>query len=497
MKVQQDLLIKREKWFEKFEIVMLVIAAIAVAIYMVDLLGLWSEWGLEGFSRNMSFALDLVFVLNLLVKLIALRSAYLHNPWFVVDLISSLPILASIQAFPSSLQALSFVRSFRLFRALRALRMLNVIPILQFNESETIVTREITRHKYSMWVLIPGYSVVFIIIINHLYNRYGAEAAIYEYYLLLGSIFGLLLAILVSRNLIPAIMSVQINKLLNIALPRQVARHFMLYPEAYTHTVMMPASIIFCDIKNFTSTAELISNDLNALKKNLEMVMTAVTEIHSKYDLIIDKFIGDAIMSFRGGDLVTGDPQKNAWCIVKAGLESLKTIRKMNNPYFKDMKIGGASADNVMIGAFGTPNRLSYTILGDRVNLAARLESAVKQCGTDNLFCDKTYALLSESPDFIWRRFGRVQVEGKNESLDIYEAFDVEDVQEHKWIQEFHLALDNFEKKRFQEAFDGFMLASRMRPGGDVPSRLYCDYCQELIANPPNDNWLPVYITFK
>lgn len=495
--VDTDRLLKREKWLEKFEILMMGIAAIAVAIYMADLLGIWTTLGLEVFAKRVSFALDLVFVINLIVKISALGRLYLNNPWFVVDLISSLPILASLAALPSSFQALSFVRSFRLFRALRALRMLNVVPILQVNEVAPCVTKEIRAHKYAMWILIPSYSIVFIIIINRLYSHYGTEAPRLEFYLLLGSILGLLLAILVTRYLIPAIMSIQINKLLNIALPSQVARHFMLHPESYNETVMMPASIIFCDIKNFTTTVEAMSNNLSALKQNLELIMTAVTEVHSKYDLIIDKFIGDAIMSFKGGDLVTGTPEENAWSIVKAGLESLKTIRRMGNPYFRDMKVGGASTDSAMIGAFGTPSRLSYTILGDRVNLAARLESAVKQCGTDNLFCDRTYELLQGHPDFVWRRFGRIHVEGKNESLHIYEAFDANEIHDTRWIDHYHDALALFEKRDFAAANEGFLRSSKLREGGDTPSQLYSKICLQMINTPPEKDWTPIFITFK
>ena len=137
-----------------------------------------------------------------------------------------------------------------------------------------------------------------------------------------------------------------------------------------------------------------------------------------EHDLIIDKFIGDAVMSFRGGPLVAGDPAEHAYRAVRAALDSIKALAALNDPYFHRVKIGGASADDCLIGAFGTSARLSYTILGDGVNLAARLEPASAQCGTQNLFCETTYRLCAGRPDLVWRRWGRIRVAGKSEPVE-------------------------------------------------------------------------------
>lgn len=492
-----QIILRRERWLDKVETFMLFLAFIAVTLYMMELLGTWSALGVEKEYNIVSFVIDLTFVINLLVKIVVLRNNYLNSPWFVIDLISSLPILAYLTLLPGSFEALRFVRGFRLFRALRALRMLNVIPILKFNTTVTYVTRETTALKYAMWVIMPVYTVVFTILVNWMYHYYTGQAPLLEFYLILGSLLGLALAIFITYYQVPATISVQVSRLLNVALPNQVANHFMKHPEDYSHTVKMPATIIFCDIKNFTKTAEKLQHDFSALKYNLEYVMNVITEIHCQYDLIIDKFIGDAVMSFRGGDLVDGTPEKHAWCVVKAALTSLKAIHNLNNPYFHEIKIGGASAEAALIGAFGTSSRLSYTILGDRVNLAARLEAAVKQCGTKNLFCDRTYNLLKDCKDFIWRRFGKIQVEGKSIPLDIYEVFDSDDMNDVSWLEHYHLALINFETKQFQSALEGFLRANELCPGGDLPSKYYIECCHTLIATPPDHHWTPIFISLK
>lgn len=494
MEEERDKLAER---VERFEPVMLFIAFVAVIIYMADLIGFWASLGIQSKYNWVSFGIDLIFVINLLAKIVLLRTTYLNSPWFIVDFISTLPILSSLTNFPGYLSALRFVRGFRLFRVLRVLRMLNAIPFLKLTATTTHITKEITALKYAIWVIVPIFTFTFLLLISWLYHYSLTQAPILEFYLILGMLAGLLLSLSIVHYQIPAIISVYMHKLLNIALPSQVANYFINNPSAYAHTVKMPATITFCDIKNFTTAVEHISNDFAGLKYNLELVMTIVTDIQSKYDLIIDKFIGDAIMSFRGGDLVEGTAENHAWCVVTAALKSRKAILALQNPYFRDIRVGGASAESALIGVFGTSSRVSYTILGDRVNLAARLESAVKQCQTENLFCDRTYALLKDCSDFVWRRFGKITVEGKSELLDIYEVFESNDISDSKWIEQYHLALADFESRKFSEALEGFMRASDLRPGGDKPSMVFSNYCRELISTPPGSDWQANIRLFK
>lgn len=487
-----------EDLIERSEAFMLGLAFLAVALYMAELLGVWQSLQVEHLYRNIALSIDFIFLLNLLVKMGVSGKSYINGPWFVIDLISTLPILSSISALPGNLEGLRFVRGFRLFRALRALRLLNVIPLLQFDVQNLYTSKEVRMFKNVVWTIIPGYALLFACLVNWLYSHYGDEAAkIYEFYLILGTTLGLLMAVIICRFQIPAIISAQVHKLLNVALPSQVANYFIIHPKAYYDTVKMPATIIFCDIKNFTSIVETLDNDLRALKMHLEAVLGAVTEVHRKYDLIIDKFIGDAIMSFRGGNLVDGTPQEHAWRIVKAALESRKAVQAINDTYFKDIKIGVASSSNALIGAFGTPTRLSYTILGSDVNLAARLESAVKQCKTENLICDKTYELLKNSADFLWRRFGKICVAGKSESFDVYEAFEPNDFEDISWIAAYHKGIAEYEKRRFEQAHLDFSNAFNLRPGGDPPSLLFMSLCMENLEVPPDEFWIPVRMISK
>ena len=254
----------------------------------------------------------------------------------------------------------------------------------------------------------------------------------------------------------------------------------------------MPATIVFMDFVGFTKTCEGLAHTPDRLSAHLEAAMDRLVSELVKFDLIIDKFIGDAVMSFRGGPLVSGNPADHAYRSVRAALASTRALAELNDPYFHRVKIGGASGNDCLIGAFGTSARLSYTILGDAVNLAARLEPASGQCGTKNLFCENTQTLCAGQPDLAWRRWGRIRVAGKTAPVNVYEAFDLDEEGDPSFITTFHRALDAFERNDFDLARDLFLQADSQRPGGDEPSRLYVPRCERLLLGGAPAGWEPV-----
>jgi adenylate cyclase len=220
---------------------------------------------------------------------------------------------------------------------------------------------------------------------------------------------------------------------------------------------------------------------VQTLAEHLELVMDAVVERLIAHDLIIDKFIGDAVMAFRGGPLVEGDPTDHARRVVRAALEAAGVLSDINDPYFAHVKIGCASDDECMIGAFGTSRRLSYTVLGDGVNLAARLEPASGQCGAQALFCDETHRLCGEMPGIAWRRWGTIRVKGKTEPQTVWEAFDTSRLSDVAFIKIYEEARGIFEEGDLLAARPLFISADTARPDGDKPSRLHSAWCDDLI----------------
>ena len=491
--------------FQKLEVPMLGLAGLAISLYLLGLLGLWTQLGLEKVYETVSLIIDVVFVLDLLTKIAVLRKDYLKSPWFLIDFISSLPIFGLLSIGPNNtLQSLRFVRGFRLFRILRTLRTLRTLLSLKVFKDFNKRSRNSEDQSFNRALVsaVLVYTCTFLVLVSDIYADVTSatmlkQAMKFEFYLVLGSLLGMLLVMIVVRFQVNEMVSQQIRSLLNVALPEQVAEHFMKHPESYDKTVRMPATIIFCDIVGFTSTVEVLDGDLVSLKHHLEKAMDAVTQIHKGYDLIIDKFIGDAVMSFRGGDLVDGDPADHAWRVVRAALDGMEALAKLDNPYFTRMKIGGASSEASLIGAFGTSSRLSYTILGDRVNLAARLEAAVGQCGTGNLFCARTQDLTKNRDDIIWRRVGKLQVQGKIEALDIYEAFLASSLPDTSWMDLYADALEKYERGAFVEAKQGFEATTHAREGGDLPAQRFMSQCSQLIEHGLPDGWKPVFKTSK
>ena len=331
------------------------------------------------------------------------------------------------------------------------------------------------------------------------FNLEGIDRQInrFEFFLTLGMMFSMFLLMYILAYHHIDVTQAQLRGLLNLALPKQVAERFIADPEVYRTKSRMPATILFMDFVGFTQACEEMADDPDKLSTHLEAAMDRLVSELAKHDMIIDKFIGDAVMSFRGGPLVSGNAHDHAIRAVQAALDSIQALAELNDPYFHKVKIGGASDDDCLIGAFGTSARLTYTILGDGVNLAARLEPASAQCGTQNLFAESTYRLCPDHPSFVWRRWGRIRVMGKSDPVAVYEAFDTRTLRDRTFIDTFRLGLEAFEHNEFERAQGLFILADSQREGGDLASRDYAHRCESLMLSGLPVGWEPVFDTHK
>jgi class 3 adenylate cyclase len=483
-----------ERLIEAADKPLLILAIIAVVLYLVELRGLVSP---SGPVRVVSIALDMLFIIDVLLKLIIRRSRYLRSAWLMTDILSCLPGILLLANAPW-LQALQFTR---LFRVLRVLRGLRVLRSLQFMPSLAHVAAEQDedgRHfRIGMNVAVSVYAAAFIGVLSWLRGEFVSDPRLLdaaEFFLVIGALLATALFLYLIHNQLRETSWNQLRTLLNIALPRQVAEHFLHHPEAYKERHRAPATVLFIDFVGFSATSEKLRNEVKTLAEHLELVMDAVVERLVEHDLIIDKFIGDAVMAFRGGPLVNGDAADHARRVVRAALEAAGVLADINDPYFAHVKIGCASDDECMIGAFGTSKRLSYTVLGDGVNLAARLEPASGQCGAQALFCDETRRLCGDMPGIAWRRWGTIRVKGKAEPQIVWEAFDTSRIRDISFIRPYEEARGAFERGEIEAARSLFISADAARSGGDKPSRLHSDWCDDLIAKDARgiDTALPV-----
>lgn len=469
---------------------MLVATVFAVAAYLAQLAGLWPMLGLDSAYRGFSLVVDLVFLADLLLKVTILRGPYLRSPWFLVDLVAALPVLGSLPRMPDAIAALRVVRTLRFFRLLRTVRMVRVLGMFRAAEEAAGDSAEGREFRRALNLAVVTYTGMFMGVLAAVGEDRRAEL-----FLVLGSVLGMILILVVTRYRVRDLSARQVRALLNVALPVQVARHLFDHPEAAGQTEHAPATVIFCDLVGFTEAVEGLDGDLDRLKQHLEAAFDVVVDAHVEQDLIVDKFIGDAVMSFRGGSLVPGSAQEHAARVVRAAVAGSRALAALGDPYFRTLKVGGASAERAVIGAFGTSRRLSYTVLGDDVNLASRLEAACGQVGASTLFCPRTRELAGQVPGVAWRRIGRVRVKGKAEAIEVFEALPADGA--GPWIPQYEEGVSLLEARDFAAAVAALSAADQARPGGDPASRVQGRRAARLLEEPPGPGWDPALTVTK
>lgn len=176
-------------------------------------------------------------------------------------------------------------------------------------------------------------------------------------------------------------------------------------------------TVFFSDIRDFTSISELLSPQ--ELVKLLNSYLSIMTDVIFEYDGTLDKYIGDAIMCFWGAP----DPQINhAELACKAALKQIERLKEFNQTLSEKFKINigiGINSGIMTVGNMGSHGRMSYTLTGDNVNLASRLEGANKVYGTNIIVSEYTYTMVKDK--FVFRELDSIRVKGKHRSVVIYE----------------------------------------------------------------------------
>jgi adenylate cyclase len=177
-------------------------------------------------------------------------------------------------------------------------------------------------------------------------------------------------------------------------------------------------TVLFCDVRGFTPMSERLSPEEVVLLLN--DFYTLMIETTFKHDGTLDKFLGDAVMAIFGAPIAHPDHSLRA---VRTALAMQEGIVELNARRLKDGKeriaVGiGVSAGEAVAGTVGTVDRMEYTVIGDTVNLAARLESSAKP--GQILISQPTYAAVRAAVDV--RPLGPIHVKGKEEEVDVYEV---------------------------------------------------------------------------
>lgn len=251
-------------------------------------------------------------------------------------------------------------------------------------------------------------------------------------------------------------------------------------------------TVLFADIRHFTTLSEGMS--ATQLKDMLNDFFTPMTKIIFKHKGTIDKYVGDLIMAFWGAPL---KDKKHAERALSAALEMQKEVIRLkpilDARHWPEINIGiGLNTGRMSVGDMGSKFRLNYTVLGDSVNLASRVESLTKYYGVDIMTTEFTQA---NQKKFVFRLLDRVRVKGKNESVALYQVICRKKEMTDALKQELMLseeALNFYFSQEWDKAREVFTALHTQYPH----IRLYALYLERIAGfahNPPPLDWDGVY----
>jgi len=255
------------------------------------------------------------------------------------------------------------------------------------------------------------------------------------------------------------------------------------------------ATVLFTDVRNFTTLAERIGPQPTVTLLN--DYFARMVDCISHQGGMLDKFIGDAIMAVFGLPVASEDDEDRALRSAIAMIRSLwewNVEREQRGEPAVDMGVG-LNTDAVVAGNIGSPKRMDYTIIGDGVNLAARLESACKRYGARILLSELTHAKLKGV--YRLREIDRVIVKGKTKPVAVFECLDFHDATSFPNLMEtlgaFNEGLLRYRERDFDRAREWFEQALKANPGDRV-SALYRDQTLALKESPPPQDWAGISV---
>jgi class 3 adenylate cyclase/CHASE2 domain-containing sensor protein len=180
-------------------------------------------------------------------------------------------------------------------------------------------------------------------------------------------------------------------------------------------------TVLFSDIRGFTTLSERLTPQ--ALVSHLNEYLSAMTEIIFEYEGTLDKYVGDEIMAFWNAPI---EQENHTELACRTALDQMKKLHELNSnwPPEKRLNIGiGLNTGVMTVGNMGSTSRMDYTLMGDNVNLGARLEGTNKVYGTNIIISEYTYKKIKDM--FVVRELDNIRVKGKKKPVKIYELLDL------------------------------------------------------------------------
>lgn len=245
-------------------------------------------------------------------------------------------------------------------------------------------------------------------------------------------------------------------------------------------------TVLFCDIRNFTTLSEEAS--ASELSVFLNDYFSLLTEVIIKNNGMVDKYIGDAIMAVWGTPL---DDPNHAANAMRTAMEMIATVHRNSQRLRlagQGIEIGiGINTGAVSAGNFGSSDRFDYTVLGDNVNLASRIEGLTKYYQLQVLLSKSTKDAAALPLDYMF--VDTVLVKGRNRPADLYTPSDLYDVGVDRNI--YNKAIRYYKEGEFVQALEAFESLQ-----AETPTKLFDIYikrCLKLISTPPPSDWQAVF----
>ena len=248
-------------------------------------------------------------------------------------------------------------------------------------------------------------------------------------------------------------------------------------------------TVLFTDVRGFTTISEGL--DPKQLSQLMNEFLTPLTEVIYKHRGTVDKFMGDCIMAFWGAPLADPNHARNA---IMAGLEMHDALAKLKTEFdargWPEIRIGvGLNTGRMSVGNMGSKLRTAYTVMGDAVNLASRLEGITKEYGADMIVGEATREAV---PDVIFRELDRVRVKGKDEAVAIYEPIGLQGTVAKPKLDEIRLYaqfLRFYRGQDWDQAELQLLNLQKILPDNKLYNETFVGRIAFLRSNPPGNGW--------
>jgi adenylate cyclase len=251
-------------------------------------------------------------------------------------------------------------------------------------------------------------------------------------------------------------------------------------------------TILFADIAGFTTISE--SKTPEDLVKFINTFLSEMTEIILRNQGTLDKYLGDAIMAFWGAPLIVENHAALACKTACEMQEKILTLKGLAGSNFDLRFRMGINTGDVVVGNIGGENRFDYTVIGDSVNLASRLEGVNKEFGTNVIIGEETSQIVNN--EFFIRELDVVKVKGKKKPTRVFELIGMKENEKNKLkyslLDEYFEGLKLYREKEFSKALICFE-KSLEKLSSDTPSKVYIDRIKYFISNPPDESWDGVF----